>query len=338
MNSHAASHQSCSRVMPLSSPFRPFSFLRKPRTSPVMGGLHGRFDDSPPETPPRPGAPTATKIESNVRRQGIHAGSETVQVVERSRPESSAALGNAMDASHTAREVLKFSLKTLSSVSSNIPFGSILSGVIDPLLDIADRIEQTSANDQGILELAARIRLLAPVVSETAKDTSGQGRRIIESLKRELEVITKDLNVTTQQGKFRRFFNSADTASILAKHNAVVAQMIADSTFVTIQEVLKSVELQRSQLLQFQSDPSAISEPQFEMGDVTGGVGGAGGDAHIGGEGGEGEGPRLDLEYEGRWRIGDISGGTGGTGGMGVDIGGKGGAGRAPMISAVRRT
>jgi transcriptional regulator len=42
---------------------------------------------------------------------------------------------------HTGRNALKFALKTLSSVSSNIPFGSVLSSVIDPLFDIADRIE-----------------------------------------------------------------------------------------------------------------------------------------------------------------------------------------------------
>jgi hypothetical protein len=42
---------------------------------------------------------------------------------------------------HTGRNVLKFALSTLSSVSSNIPFGSVLSSVIDPLLNIINRIE-----------------------------------------------------------------------------------------------------------------------------------------------------------------------------------------------------
>lgn len=37
--------------------------------------------------------------------------------------------------------VLKSALKTLRSVSSNIPFGSMLSSVIDTLLDITDHIE-----------------------------------------------------------------------------------------------------------------------------------------------------------------------------------------------------
>jgi hypothetical protein len=46
-----------------------------------------------------------------------------------------------LDAAHTGRNILTLTLRTLSSVSSNIPFGSILSSAIDPLLDITERIE-----------------------------------------------------------------------------------------------------------------------------------------------------------------------------------------------------
>jgi hypothetical protein len=83
----------------------------------------------------------------------------------------------------------------------------------------------------------------------------------------------------------------------------------------------------------------------------VGGAGGTGGTARIGGEGGEGGGLRLDLDPSERCRIGNISGehlhpasnyclqsvgGIGGTGGVGVEIGGKGGTGKGPVIRASR--
>ncbi|KAF7342017.1 hypothetical protein MVEN_01788900 [Mycena venus] len=67
------------------------------------------------------------------------------------------------------------------------------------------------------------------------------------------------------------------------------------------------------------------------------GVGNMGSNAFIGGEGGEGEGPKLHIDPEARRKIGNICGGTGGAGGVGVDVGGKGGVGKGPVISALRR-
>jgi hypothetical protein len=100
---------------------------------------------------------------------------------------------------NAGRNALKFALKTLSSISSSIPFGSVLSGVIDPLLDVADRIEVhevtaitrlvficvfqlTSDNTQGFIELAARIQLLSPLVSKMARDKPEQCQPIVEAL------------------------------------------------------------------------------------------------------------------------------------------------------------
>ncbi|KAF8164280.1 hypothetical protein K438DRAFT_1775603 [Mycena galopus ATCC 62051] len=133
---------------------------------------------------------------------------------------------------HTGRNVLKFAMSTLSSVSSNIPFGSVLSSVIDPLLDIVNRIEQTSSNTQGLVELAARIELLSPLVFEMARDRPQQGRVIVEALqrRRELQTLTKELEDAHSQGKLEEFFNGTENASTLAKHNNHLAQMIADAT------------------------------------------------------------------------------------------------------------
>jgi hypothetical protein len=78
-----------------------------------------------------------------------------------------------------------------------------------------------------------------------------------------------------------------------------------------------------------------------------------GGDARIGGQGGDGEGPLLEIASKDNWKIGSISGefdisrmdlclqlvgGIGGPGGKGIEIGGKGGTGKAPVISSLRRS
>ena len=86
----------------------------------------------------------------------------------------------------------------------------------------------------------------------------------------------------------------------------------------------------------------------------VGGLGGTGGNARTGGEGGDGEGPKLDINPDERWKVGNISGklksaslsshclhlvgGTGGTGGIGIEVGGKGGTGKAPVITILRRS
>ncbi|KAJ6532788.1 hypothetical protein DFH09DRAFT_1092782 [Mycena vulgaris] len=133
-------------------------------------------------------------------------------------------------------------------------------------------------------------------------------------------------------------------------HNTTLTKMIADSTFVTIHEVLKSLhDLEVSSSLDMMDDITStayIRNPnscnwrpragQIEMGDIKGGLGGTGGSARMGGEGGEGEGPKLDMSPNERWKIGNVSGGTGGTGGIGIEVGGKGGSGKAPVISMLR--
>ncbi|KAJ7932225.1 hypothetical protein B0H13DRAFT_1857062 [Mycena leptocephala] len=92
---------------------------------------------------------------------------------------------------------------------------------------------------------------------------------------------------------------------------------------------------------------------QMVLGDITGGWGGTGGEARIGGDGGEGEGPKLYIDPDQPRKFRNISGehllsypsrclhpagGTGGTGGVGVEVGGTGGTGRGPVISVLRRS
>ncbi|KAJ7113617.1 hypothetical protein C8R44DRAFT_796795 [Mycena epipterygia] len=225
-----------------------------------------------------------------------------------------------------------------------MPMAAMLSSIIDPLLVIMERIEQTSDNQQGLNALAARIRVLTPIVSELAKNNSIQGRLMIQALERELQSITQDLEAASLRSSLDQFFNSTHNASSLAKHNAILAQMIADSTLVTVHEVLKTVQdLEHSKILQ-SSPPIEI----IERADITGGLGGPGGRGRTGGQGGDGEGPQLAIRTDELQKLGNVSGeflfgtlqlcllvvgGTGGTGGEGIEIGGKGGTGKAPVIS-----
>ncbi|KAF8169201.1 hypothetical protein K438DRAFT_1774446 [Mycena galopus ATCC 62051] len=202
----------------------------------------------------------------------------------------------------TASNALYFALQTLSSISNNVPVAGALSAIIEPLLDITSRIKQSSDNAQGLIQLATRIERLTPIVEEMAKS-------------RELASMATDLKAASERGQLNQFFNSADNALALSKHNMVLAEMIADST-----EVLKTLrELEA-------------------LNDSVGGVGGTGGHAQIGGEGGEGDGPQLDIDPDDRYQIGNVSGGTGGAGGIGVEVGGKGGIGKGPVISMRRST
>ncbi|KAJ7504850.1 hypothetical protein B0H11DRAFT_1979621 [Mycena galericulata] len=239
-------------------------------------------------------------------------------------------------ATQQASNALKLALMTLSTVSSHVPLGGVLSGVITSLLHIADRIKQTSDNQKGLVELAARIELLAPILSETGNNRRIQGP-FVEALNQELQSMKEDLDTASSRGTLARFFNSEDNSSSLAKHNATLTQMIANSTFVTVNEVLKDVQILKWKFSQ--SPPTVGAKAINEIGNITGGVGEIGGNARIGGQGGEVEGPELEFSPQDlcRWRIGSISGGTGGGGGAGIDIGGNGGTGRAPVITFTQR-
>ncbi|KAJ7704629.1 hypothetical protein B0H14DRAFT_3173141 [Mycena olivaceomarginata] len=160
----------------------------------------------------------------------------------------------------TASNALEFALRTLSGITSGIPLGGALRGIINPLLEITGRIEQTSVNEKGLTKLAARIEYITPIVNDVAHTNQA----IVQELQQELASITQDLNVASSKGKLNQFFNSADNASALEGHNTALDQLIAGSTFVTVNEVRKSLrEIERSKL---QESPSP--EPPIVLGDV----------------------------------------------------------------------
>ncbi|KAK7012900.1 hypothetical protein R3P38DRAFT_3278764 [Favolaschia claudopus] len=235
----------------------------------------------------------------------------------------------------TVSNALYLSLKTLSTISSRVPGGEPLSAVIDPLLDLTDRVEQTSINGYNLAQLAARIERLTPVVQNLAKDNSAQGRIFIDNLERELRSIKKELEKAQAEGKLKQFFNADYNTILIERHNMGLAQLIADSTLVAVHEVLTSLrELEKSKV----ADPSSSELRPPLVYHFTGGSGGMGGSGtRTGGEGGDGEGPHLSLEPDGMVTY-SVSGGTGGQGGEGTEVGGKGGTGKAPVIIMRRGT
>ncbi|KAF8174665.1 hypothetical protein K438DRAFT_2023095 [Mycena galopus ATCC 62051] len=160
----------------------------------------------------------------------------------------------------TASHVLYFALKTLSSISNRC-------------------IEQSSVNEQGLIQLATRIERLTPIVEEMTESDPDRGQAIVLDLQTELASMATDLEEASQRGKLNQFFNSADDASALSKHNTVLTQMIADSTvglqfiavlflfdfdkFVGVHEVLKTLRERESLKMQDALSP-------IMMGDITG--------------------------------------------------------------------
>ncbi|KAJ7634530.1 hypothetical protein FB45DRAFT_909110 [Roridomyces roridus] len=243
-------------------------------------------------------------------------------------PQGSAS--NSSNTATTAKNVVKTALATLSATSSNIPICGIISSVIDPLLLIMTQVDLTSANVEGLVELAARIERLTPLVADMAEvnSVSDRERSFIDDLTCELQSIRTDVLDAQAQGMLTRFFNSHDDAAGLAKHNATLAQLIADATLVNVQEVRRTLRnMERSA-----SMPMPLLG-QIEIGYIAGGTGGTGASGgRLGGEGGDGEGPEFDIPIGQNIKFGGIAGGTGGEGGEGHEEGGKGGFGMAPKI------
>ncbi|KAJ7819166.1 hypothetical protein B0H14DRAFT_3876751 [Mycena olivaceomarginata] len=233
-----------------------------------------------------------------------------------------------------ASNVLDFALRTLSGITSGIPLDGALSGIIEPLLDITGHIEQTSVNAQGLVQLAARIERITPIIDDMAQTNPSKGQTIVQELQQELASMTHDLKDAGSKSKLGQFFSSADKGSPLERHNTALVKLIAGYTGVKVDEVLGSLRKIEGSKLQ----GSSSRKPTIVLGDLKGESGSPGGHGHIGGEGGEGGGPRLEMDPNERYRIGNISGGTGGTGGNGIEVGGKGGAGKGPVISMLRRS
>ncbi|KAF8174648.1 hypothetical protein K438DRAFT_1939849 [Mycena galopus ATCC 62051] len=230
--------------------------------------------------------------------------------------------------SRTATNVLYFALKTLGSISNNVPVAGALSGVIEPLLDITSHIEQSSLNAQGLIQLATRIERLTLIVEEMAKSNPNREHsRVVLALQQELASMATDLKAASQRGELNQFFNNIDNASALGKHNMILTQIIADSgILVGVHEVLKSL---RELAMQISKSQKPLSSTVMD--DTIGRVGATRGPEHVGSEGAEGTGPRLELDPCSQ--IDKVSGGTGGTGGVDVKVGGKGGTGKGPVIS-----
>ncbi|KAK7052579.1 hypothetical protein R3P38DRAFT_1650882 [Favolaschia claudopus] len=240
---------------------------------------------------------------------------ETITEPKKSRPIIDA------ETRRTATNALYVSLKMLSNISSRTPLSAPLSAIIDPLLDLTDRFEQTSINAQNLTQLSDRIDRLTPVVARLAANNPEEGQVFIESLERVLGSIFMDLQAAEAAGKLARFFNADDNTATIEKHNTALTQLLTDSMFAAVHEVNRRVH-----------EMGFESPSEWE---VTGGLGGMGGPSEkLGGKGGRGEGPQLnfvpDYRLPGNMKL---SGGTGGQGGASLEAGGRGGTGKGPVLN-----
>ncbi|KAK6996152.1 hypothetical protein R3P38DRAFT_2800177 [Favolaschia claudopus] len=201
---------------------------------------------------------------------------------------------------HTGWNVLTVSLRTLSQVSGCVPLTAPLSAIIDPLLDLTSRVQQTSKNKESFVQLATRLDQLRLIVEDLATTDPGRCAANVQSLSRALGSFAKDMATASKEGTFAQFFNSDDNAATIQKHNEVFAGLISDLTLGISSELLRSVK-------EMEVEPAAKVE-------------------QVKSEGKEG------LEWVPYLKCPQVAGGMGGQGGSGLDIGGEGGVGSGPVI------
>ncbi|KAJ7161800.1 hypothetical protein C8R43DRAFT_1174527 [Mycena crocata] len=228
--------------------------------------------------------------------------------------------------------VFKSSLEMLKLSGNKYPSTTVCE-TVDSIIEIVHSIEKTSAKEEGLVQLAERIQLLAPILSEIAREDAS-------SLECLLQTIAADL-ISDATGSFANSHAAITGYQVLS-----LRKLKADSEHI---------------LAQYQHDSmlrsSASYSSQFDMEDVTASsLGGPGSTGRNGGEGGTdgsrsdgiidgnhrgrcmqmwrytGDGTKVEFASRGKRKFGNISGGTGGTGGTGLDVGGKGGMGKASEI------
>ncbi|KAJ7450000.1 hypothetical protein B0H11DRAFT_2078004 [Mycena galericulata] len=192
------------------------------------------------------------------------------------------------DAPHTARDALKSSLQSLSSMSKNIPNGNGLSSVSEQLLAVVSQIEPTAANSKGFMDLAENIKALTPTVAASGMG-SNNGPAVIADLQQRLQSMSE-------------FLASMNDKSSVAKYNMDPTTMRNGN-----EEFIEIVNISGTQ-----GSPGGNGRiggqggegegPQLEInsstpsryGEIAGGQGGPGGVGDdVGGKGGTGKGPVI---------------------------------------------
>ncbi|KAJ7450013.1 hypothetical protein B0H11DRAFT_2202001 [Mycena galericulata] len=199
--------------------------------------------------------------------------------------------------------------------------GAGLSSVVDNLLDDLSRASTPPAN-AGVVELAVQIDRLTAVESMIGTECVMEIRRMMESL-------IVEWDTAASLGKLDEFFDDTNNgASAVEKCSSTLCQILDAATFVGIDEVTETAN-RFKQLKIGHVEESNVSEYR----DVTGQHGHNG---RFGTEGGQGDGPHLDIKFGEHVKYRIISGGTGGNGGAGPYVGAKGGTGKGPVIRVSR--
>ncbi|KAF8218846.1 hypothetical protein L208DRAFT_1419322 [Tricholoma matsutake] len=126
----------------------------------------------------------------------------------------------------TVKDTVLNALKLAIQIVADAPvlgIGFAMSG----LLTIIGKVQETSGNTQGFLNLATRMENLQPIFSKM-KDMEVKGTTvdIFKKLEVKINSLTAEIERERSNGTLAKFFNSTDDASSLKSHNDHLDQII----------------------------------------------------------------------------------------------------------------
>ncbi|KAF8240893.1 hypothetical protein L208DRAFT_1383883 [Tricholoma matsutake] len=132
----------------------------------------------------------------------------------------------------TAKDTALNALKLVMQIVADAPVPGI-KVAMSGLLTIIGKVQETSGNTQGFLNLAMRMESLKPIVSKM-KDTEGECTTmdIFKKLEVEINSLTAEIERAKSNGTLAKFFNSTDDASSLKSHNDNLDQIIHGASWL----------------------------------------------------------------------------------------------------------
>ncbi|KAF8222837.1 hypothetical protein L208DRAFT_1412805 [Tricholoma matsutake] len=128
--------------------------------------------------------------------------------------------------SSTAKDTALNTLKLVMQIMADAPMPGI-KVAMSGLLTIIGKVQETSGNTQGFLNLATWMENLQPIFSKM-KDMEVEGTTadIFKELEVKINSLTAEMEWARSNGTLAKFFNSTDDASSLKSHNDHLNQII----------------------------------------------------------------------------------------------------------------
>ncbi|KAF8233063.1 hypothetical protein L208DRAFT_1396393, partial [Tricholoma matsutake] len=196
---------------------------RTPPSSPLSSNLLHQQPLRAPAPKPNPDGPTM----SEAKPPSVLATSATQQPLRAPTPNTIPLSSEITPTSgSTAKDTVLNALMLAMQIVADAPVPGIkiaMSG----LLTIIVKVQETSGNTQGFLNLATRMENLQRVFSKM-KDMEVEGTTvdIYQKLEVEINSLTAEMKRARSNGTLAKFFNSTDDASSLKSHNDHLDQII----------------------------------------------------------------------------------------------------------------